>query len=71
MSEQTGIVNPKGMTLGEAFTKSPGYQDFVQGFKGSNGAILNVPIQKAATAVQTRSHESAEVIASDRQPSIA
>lgn len=44
----SGIVDPKGMTLGEAFTKSPAYQEFVSGYKGSNGAIMNVPIQKAA-----------------------
>lgn len=44
----SGIVNPKGMTLGEAFAKSPAYQDFVKGFRGSNGAIMSTPIQKAA-----------------------
>lgn len=43
-----GIINPKGMTLGEAFTKSPAYEHFVKQFVGSNGAIQSVPIQKAA-----------------------
>lgn len=45
---QSGIVDPKGMTLGEAFSKSPAYQEFVKGYKGSNGAIMSVPVQKAA-----------------------
>lgn len=44
----SGIVNPKGMTLGEAFAKSPAYQEFVKGYTGTNGAIMSVPIQKAA-----------------------
>ncbi len=43
-----GIINPKGMTLGEAFTKSPAYADFRKQFTGSNGSIMSVPIQKAA-----------------------
>lgn len=34
-----GIVNPQGMTLGEAFVKSPAYQEFVSSFKGSDGKI--------------------------------
>lgn len=37
-----GIVNPKGMTLGEAFTKSPAYSEFVGQFKGSDGKIREV-----------------------------
>jgi hypothetical protein len=35
------IANPTGMTLGEAFTKSPAYQEFVATFKGADGAIRN------------------------------
>jgi HK97 family phage major capsid protein len=38
----SGIVNPKGMTLGEAFQKSPAYQDFVQSYKGNDGQIRNI-----------------------------
>jgi HK97 family phage major capsid protein len=44
----SGIVNPNGMTLGEAFAKSPAYQEFAKNYTGSNGAIMNIPIQKAA-----------------------
>lgn len=47
-AHSTGIINPKGMTLGEAFTKSPAFSDFVSHFKGSDGTIRNVPISKAA-----------------------
>ena len=43
-----GIVNPNGMTLGEAFVKSPAFADFRKQFTGSNGAIMSTPIQKAA-----------------------
>ena len=32
-----GLINPKGMTLGEAFSKSPAFEDFVAQFKGSDG----------------------------------
>lgn len=45
---KTGIVNPKGMTLGEAFVKSPAYEGFLKQFRGADGAIHNVQIQKAA-----------------------
>lgn len=36
-----GVANPKGMTLGEAFSKSPAYKDFVDQYKGNDGRILN------------------------------
>lgn len=45
---ETGIVNPKGMTLGEAFTKSPAFEDFVKQFKGPDGTIRRSFISKAA-----------------------
>jgi HK97 family phage major capsid protein len=35
----TGIVNPKGLTLGEAVAKSPAYSDFLSRFKSSDGSI--------------------------------
>lgn len=44
-----GIVNPKGMTLGEAFTKSPAFEDFLSQFKGSDGRIREVGNIKSAT----------------------
>ena len=44
----SGIVNPKGMTLGEAFAKSPAFSDFVNQFKGSDGLIRNVRGLKSA-----------------------
>lgn len=34
-----GIVNPQGMTIGEAFTKSPAYQDFLANYKNADGRI--------------------------------
>lgn len=37
-----GIVNPNGMTLGEAFIKSPAYDDFVAQFKGADGRIRDI-----------------------------
>jgi HK97 family phage major capsid protein len=48
LAEKSGIVNPNGMTLGEAFVKSPAYQEFVKHFAGSDGVISNVPVHKAA-----------------------
>jgi HK97 family phage major capsid protein len=36
---KSGIVNPNGMTLGEAFLKSPAYQEFVQFNVKSDGTI--------------------------------
>jgi HK97 family phage major capsid protein len=38
----TGIVNPKGMTLGEAFVKSPAFEEFLAYYKGEDGKIRNV-----------------------------
>lgn len=44
-----GLIRPKnGMTLGEAFTKSPAFEEFVAQFKGSDGAIRNVRGLKSA-----------------------
>lgn len=37
-----GIVNPKGMTLGQAFVASPAFEEFVQQFKSPDGTIRNV-----------------------------
>jgi HK97 family phage major capsid protein len=47
----SGIVNPKGMTLGEAFTKSPVFTDFLAQFKGSDGRIREVSNIKTASFV--------------------
>lgn len=43
-----GIINPNGMTLGEAFVKSPAFEDFVGQFKGPDGSIRRTFISKAA-----------------------
>jgi HK97 family phage major capsid protein len=45
----SGIVNPKGMTLGEAFVKSPVFTDFIGQFKGSDGRIREVQNIKTAS----------------------
>jgi HK97 family phage major capsid protein len=45
----SGIVNPKGMTLGEAFTKSPAYTDFLTQFKTVDGRIREVNNIKTAS----------------------
>jgi len=34
-----GIVDPQGMTLGEAFAKSPAFDEFVKQFRGNDGQI--------------------------------
>jgi len=39
-----GIVDPKGMTVGEAFTKSPAYQEVIQNFRTEDGRMANVRI---------------------------
>lgn len=40
LASQTGIVNPQpGMTLGDAFTQSQAYQEFVGQFRKSDGTI--------------------------------
>lgn len=44
-----GIVNPNGMTLGEAFVKSPAYEDFLGQFKGADGRIREVSNIKTAS----------------------
>jgi HK97 family phage major capsid protein len=46
----SGIVTPKGaMTLGEAFTKSPAYSEFLAQFKGGDGRIREVSNIKTAS----------------------
>lgn len=45
----SGIVNPSGMTLGEAFTKSPAYEEFLGQFRGSDGRIREVSNIKSAS----------------------
>jgi HK97 family phage major capsid protein len=45
----SGMVNPKGMTLGEAFTKSPAFDEFLGQFKGHDGRIREVSNIKSAT----------------------
>jgi len=44
-----GIVNPKGMTLGEAFCASPAYEDFVKQYVGADGRIREVSNLKSAS----------------------
>jgi HK97 family phage major capsid protein len=43
-----GIVNPSGMSLGEAFTNSPAYSDFVKQYRGNDGRIMEVSGLKTA-----------------------
>lgn len=45
---ETGIVNPKGMTLGEAVANSPAYEDFLKQFKGADGSIKGNSIKSAS-----------------------
>lgn len=45
---ETGIVNPQGMTLGEAITKSPAYDEFLKQFKGADGLIKGNNIKSAS-----------------------
>ena len=46
----SGVVVPKaGMTLGEAFTKSPAYTEFLNQFKGHDGRIREVTNIKSGT----------------------
>lgn len=42
------VVPPVGMTLGEAFTKSPAYTEFLGQYKGSDGRIREVSNLKTA-----------------------
>jgi HK97 family phage major capsid protein len=44
----SGIVNPKGMTLGEALIKSPAYTEFLAQYKGADGQIRAVQGLKSA-----------------------
>lgn len=47
-----GLITPaQGMTLGEAFAKSPAYEEFVSQFKGSDGQIRGVRGLKSAEFV--------------------
>lgn len=34
-----GVVNPQGLTLGDAVAKSPAYEDLIKRFKGNDGRI--------------------------------
>lgn len=43
-----GIVNPQGLTLGEAVTKSPAYAEFLGQFKGADGQIKGNGIRSAS-----------------------
>lgn len=45
---KSGIVNPKGMTLGEAFTKSPAYQEFIDQYRTPDGRIRDQRNVKSA-----------------------
>lgn len=46
---QNGLIQPRaGMTLGQAFAESPAFTEFVDQFKGSDGAIRNVRGLKSA-----------------------
>lgn len=44
----SGIINPKGMTLGQAVTNSPAYAEFLGQFKGADGTIKGSGIRSAA-----------------------
>jgi HK97 family phage major capsid protein len=46
---RNGVVNPKGMTLGEAFAKSPAYEEFINQYKGADGRIREVTNLKSAS----------------------
>lgn len=48
-AEINGIVNPKGMSLGEALVKSPAYSEFVSQYKGADGRIREVTNVKSAS----------------------
>lgn len=46
---QNGLIRPQaGMTLGQAFAQSPAFTEFVNQFKGTDGAIRNVRGLKSA-----------------------
>lgn len=44
----SGIINPKGMTLGQAVTNSPAYAEFLGQFKGADGSIKGNGIKSAS-----------------------
>ena len=44
----SGIINPKGMTLGQAVTNSPAYAEFLGQFKGADGSIKGIGIKSAS-----------------------
>jgi HK97 family phage major capsid protein len=44
-----GIVDPQGMTLGEALIKSPAYDEFLKQYQGADGKIREVTGIKSAT----------------------
>ena len=48
VDSKSGIINPQGMTLGEAVTKSPGYAEFLSQFKGADGSIKGNGIKSAS-----------------------
>jgi HK97 family phage major capsid protein len=48
-AEINGIVNPKGMTLGQALVKSQAYGDFVAQYSGADGRIREVSNIKSAS----------------------
>jgi HK97 family phage major capsid protein len=49
-----GIVNPKGMTLGEAFVKSPAYEEFLASFKNADGRIRDGSVHSKAFSVDKK-----------------
>lgn len=48
VDSKSGIVNPRGMTLGEAFIKSPAYAEFIDQYKGADGRIREARNIKSA-----------------------
>lgn len=49
VNDQGMIANPKGLTLGEAFSKSPAFEEFLTQFKGHDGRIREVTNIKSAS----------------------
>lgn len=62
-----GIVNPKGMTLGEAVANSPAYEDFLKQFKGHDGSIKGNSIKSASIDFPGFSAKTLVTGASDTQ----
>lgn len=56
-----GIVNPQGMTLGQAVQNSPAYGEFLAQFKGSDGTIKGSGIRSAAIEIPGGSFRNALV----------